>query len=166
MTFSWPAITGATGYLISTNGGSSFVAPSGGATGLTHTVSGLPGNTTVSILVKAIGVTACETSLNAGPVSGTTLSTREIFVPNAFTPNDDSYNDFFSVFMGEAVTINQCRLYNRWGQLVYDSPDAEWDGLDLKKRICAMGVYVYRITYSIEGDATEYIKEGNVTLIR
>ncbi len=117
---------------------------------------------TYTLIVSEIGSGCSDTDDVVICVNPTTY----FYVPNAFTPNDDSYNDFFSVFIGEAVTINQCRLYNRWGQLVYDSPDAEWDGLDLKKRICAMGVYVYRITYSIEGDATEYIKEGNVTLIR
>lgn len=164
LTFSWSAITGATGYLISTNGGSTFVAPSSGANGLTHTVSGLPGNTTVSILVKATGASACETSLNAGPVSGTTLSTREIFVPNAFTPNNDGKNDVVKVFGNYMASID-FRIFNQWGQLIFQTTDPAtgWDGKH-KGVLQPVGVYAYSLKV-IRQDGTEVVKKGAINLI-
>lgn len=164
LTFSWSAITGATGYLISTNGGNSFVAPSSGATGLTHTVSGLPGNTTVSILVKATGVSVCETSLNAGPVSGTTLSTREIFVPNVFTPNNDGKNDVVKVF-GNYMASVDFRIFNQWGQLIFQTTDPAtgWDGKH-KGVLQPVGVYAYSLKV-IRQDGTEVVKKGAINLI-
>ncbi len=164
LTFSWPAVTGATGYLISTNGGSSFVVPSSGAAGLTHTVNGLPGNTTVTVLVKATGANACETSLNAGPVSGTTLSTREIFVPNAFTPNGDGKNDVVKVFGNYIATID-FRIFNQWGQLIFQSTDLAtgWDGKH-KGVLQPVGVYAYTLKVTRQ-DGTEVTKKGAINLI-
>jgi gliding motility-associated-like protein len=164
LTFSWPAVTGATGYLISTNGGSSFVAPSSGSAGLTHTVSGLPGNTTVTVLVKATGVNACETSLNAGPVSGTTLSTREIFVPNAFTPNGDGKNDVVKVF-GNYIASIDFRIFNQWGQLIFQSTALAtgWDGKH-KGVLQPVGVYAYTLKVTRQ-DGTVVAKKGSINLI-
>ncbi|MFM1857747.1 MAG: hypothetical protein RLZ05_807 [Bacteroidota bacterium] len=164
LTFSWPAVTGATGYLISTNGGSSFSTPSSGAAGLTHTVNGLPGNTTVTILVKATGANACETSLHAGPVSGTTLSTREIFVPNAFTPNGDGKNDVVKVYGNYIATID-FRIFNQWGQLIFQSTDLAtgWDGKH-KGVLQPVGVYAYTLKVTRQ-DGTEVSKKGAINLI-
>lgn len=164
LTFSWPAVPGATGYLVSTNGGSTFSISSAGAAGLSHTITGLPGNTTVSLLVKATGASPCETSLNAGPVSGTTLSTREIFVPNAFTPNNDGKNDIVKVF-GNYIGSIDFRIFNQWGQLLFQTTDPAmgWDGKH-KGVLQPVGVYVYTLKV-IRQDGTEVIKKGSINLI-
>lgn len=46
-----------------------------------------------------------------------------ISVPNVFTPGNDGLNDEFVVTWGGMCSL-RCKLYNRWGELVY-----EWDGL-------------------------------------
>jgi gliding motility-associated-like protein len=164
LTFSWPAVTGATGYQISTNGGSTFSAPSSGLTGLTHTIDGLPGNTTVAILVRAVGAKICETSLPAGPVSGTTLSTREIFVPNAFTPNNDGKNDLVKVF-GNYINTIDFRIFNQWGQLIFQTTDPAqgWDGKH-KGKLQPVGVYAY-VLKVVRQDGTIVNKKGSINLI-
>lgn len=164
LTFSWPAVTGATGYQISTNGGSTFSAPSSGAAGLSHTIDGLPGNTTVAILVRAIGAKICETSLPGGPVSGTTLSTREIFVPNAFTPNNDGKNDILKVF-GNYISTIDLRIFNQWGQLIFQTTDPTqgWDGKH-KGKLQPVGVYAY-ILKVVRQDGTVVNKKGSINLI-
>ncbi|MDF2192140.1 gliding motility-associated C-terminal domain-containing protein [Paraflavitalea sp. CAU 1676] len=51
-------------------------------------------------------------------------------IPNAFTPNNDRVNDQLAVrYMGH-IQLTYFRIYNRWGQLVFESsrPDAAWDG--------------------------------------
>lgn len=164
LTFSWPAVTGATGYQISTNGGSTFATPSSGAAGLSHTIDGLPGNTTVAILVRAIGAKICETSLPAGPVSGTTLSTREIFVPNAFTPNNDGKNDLVKVF-GNYINTIDFRIFNQWGQVIFQTTDPAqgWDGKH-KGKLQPVGVYAY-ILKVVRQDGTIVNKKGSINLI-
>lgn len=164
LTFSWGAVTGATGYLVSVDGGSSFTAPSSGGNGLTHTVNNLPGNTTVSIWVKALGQKPCETSTVAGPIAGTTLSTREIFVPNVFTPNGDGKNDQLKVFGNYIATID-LRIFNQWGQLLYQTndPAAGWDGKH-KGQLQPVGVYAYTLKVTRQ-DGTVVTKKGSINLI-
>ena len=52
-----------------------------------------------------------------------------LYVPNAFTPNNDGVND---VFKAEGVNIRgyQMHIYNRWGQLIFtsDDPEEPWLG--------------------------------------
>jgi len=164
LTFSWAAIANATGYQISTNGGSTFSTPSSGATGLTHTINGLPGNTTVVLFVRAIGAKICETSAPAGPVSGTTLSTKEIFVPNAFTPNNDGKNDVVKVF-GNYISTIDFRIFNQWGQLIYQTTDPTqgWDGKH-KGKLQPVGVYAY-VLKVVRQDGTIVNKKGSINLI-
>jgi gliding motility-associated-like protein len=164
LTFSWGAIAGATGYLVSVDGGNNFFAPSSGSNGLIHTVDNLPGNTSVSLWVKAVGVTPCETSEIAGPVSGTTLSTREIFVPNAFTPNGDGKNDVLKVYGNYIATID-LRIFNQWGQLIYQTtdPTTGWDGKH-KGQLQPVGVYAYTLKV-VRQDGTIVTKKGSINLI-
>lgn len=53
-----------------------------------------------------------------------------IFVPNAFTPNDDGYNDILRPILAGFKQLNFFRVYNRFGQLIYQTqrPGDGWDG--------------------------------------
>ena len=55
---------------------------------------------------------------------------EKLYIPNAFTPNDDGKNDFFEVF-GDDFTEFQLVLLNRWGQKVFEtnSTSRTWDGV-------------------------------------
>ncbi len=61
VTFSWAAVTGATAYQVSVNGGT-FITPSSGATGLTHTVTGIVGSQSTCIIVRALATITCQNS--------------------------------------------------------------------------------------------------------
>ncbi|GAB4409951.1 MAG: hypothetical protein OHK0039_13970 [Bacteroidia bacterium] len=88
-----------------------------------------------------------------------------LFVPNAFTPNNDGDNDVFYIY---APNIAQAELsiYNRWGQLLYRSFDlqAGWDG-SYKGRGVPEGVYVFTIE-GVGVDGTPVSRSGTVTLFR
>lgn len=75
-------------------------------------------------------------------------------IPNAFTPNGDGENDFFKIYFGNVqCKIDYLQIYNRWGELVFDSNrdnTFEWDGR-YRGELCAEGIYVY----IIKGDAFE-----------
>ncbi len=88
-----------------------------------------------------------------------------IDVPTAFTPNGDGSNDIFFVRGGAVETMN-VKVYNRWGEMVFESNSLEqgWDGI-YKGKPQEMDAYAYVLHATfIDGSATQ--KQGNVTLIR
>ncbi|MHC1708497.1 MAG: gliding motility-associated C-terminal domain-containing protein [Bacteroidales bacterium] len=71
----------------------------------------------------------------------------DIWVPNAFTPDMDGKNDFFSAIC-MSCTEMEMQVYNRWGEVIFESTslDATWDGtFDGDK--CPVGIYVYSIKF-------------------
>jgi gliding motility-associated-like protein len=68
-------------------------------------------------------------------------------LPNVFTPNNDGINDFFRpiepYYFVEKIDI---KIYNRWGQLMYETedPDINWDGRNFQSgKLVNDGVYFY-----------------------
>ncbi len=86
-------------------------------------------------------------------------------MPNAFTPNGDGKNDIFRIPPGHEIESGLFRVFNRWGEQVFQSRDLSkgWDGT-IKNIQQQSGVF----TYIIEG--TQYNKKlqlkGTVMLIR
>ena len=94
-----------------------------------------------------------------------------IFVPNAFTPDQDLINDYFNA-KGNNIEDYQMFIYDRWGELIFHSESLEdhWDGT-YKNRKCQIDVYVWRIYYSVESlENSNYRikkqKTGRVSLLR
>lgn len=93
------------------------------------------------------------------------------FLPNTFSPNGDGSNDIFYV-RGKGVNrIESLRVFNRWGQMVFEkrnfSPNdanAGWDGTFNGKR-ADMDVYIYIAEVICENSQIVALK-GDVTLIR
>jgi len=70
-----------------------------------------------------------------------------VFVPTAFTPNNDGLNDVFEV-KGNGVSTFQIRIYNRWGGLVFFSDNLEigWNGIEeTSGEVLDNGTYLYNI---------------------
>jgi len=92
------------------------------------------------------------------------------YLPNAFTPNGDGLNDKFGpVRKFDYVNKFHMSIYNRWGQLIFDTSNLNqgWDGT-FKGEACQAGVYVYRIVYQDFGMGAQENKvmEGTVVLVR
>ncbi len=86
-------------------------------------------------------------------------------VPNAFTPNGDNQNDVLYV-RGQGVKEIDFRIYNRWGELVFESSEMNkgWDGT-YKGEPQEMEAYGYYLRAVFRNNkVTE--KKGNVTLMR
>lgn len=67
-------------------------------------------------------------------------------LPNVFTPDGDGYNDFLIPFPYSFVEKIDLKIFNRWGQLVFETnnPDVNWDGKNaFTKMDCSDGVYFY-----------------------
>ena len=94
----------------------------------------------------------------------------KIFVPNAFTPNNDGTNDYFQI-----QTIAQCfidwetKIYNRWGQVVWsaESPDDKWYGESFGKlHYNPDGAYIYTIDAVGKLPSATQRVQGHVTIFR
>ncbi|MBB6111408.1 gliding motility-associated C-terminal domain-containing protein [Mucilaginibacter lappiensis] len=167
ITFTWAAVTGATGYQISLDNGQHFVAPSTGAAGLSHTVSGLQPGASATIIVRATGNSACQLSANSAAVTGTTSNPfgNGLFIPNAFTPNGDGNNDILYVY-GTTISTLTLSIYDQWGELQFKSTNkaSGWDGT-YKGNKQPVGVYVYYVEATMN-DGQVIKKKGTVTLLR
>jgi len=87
-------------------------------------------------------------------------------VPNIISPNGDGANDFFKIKYEGVNDVSLLRIYNRWGELIFETNNIEtlWDGT-FKGQKLNPGVYVYYF----EGhclDNKPFTKTGNVTLLK
>lgn len=89
----------------------------------------------------------------------------DAFVPNTFTPNGDGQNDILFV-RGLKVEEVYFAVYNRWGEMVFETKDKDkgWDGI-YKGKPADVGVFGWYLKAKCF-DGTDRFKKGNVTLIR
>jgi gliding motility-associated-like protein len=71
----------------------------------------------------------------------------KVYVPNAFSPNNDGINDLFEIY-GNGFAPVQLKIFNRWGGLVFSQTgnDFRWNG-EVKGKPAQPGVYVYLLDY-------------------
>jgi len=173
---------GVTGNLSGVNAGTDVTIISGTSTQLNGTVPS--GATILWTPSTGLSCTTCEDPL-ASPTQTTiyilTASQNgctgsdtvivfvdvicgELFVPTAFSPNEDGQNDFVYV-MGNCITNLEFFIYDRWGEKVFETKDAAygWDGTYRGKKMDA-AVFVYYLTAMVNGQ--EVTKQGNITLIK
>ncbi len=120
-----------------------------------------PGNYSLKVQTERLGCTGY----------GTIEIGKDCFVdiPNAFTPNGDGLNDYFfpGKWLRKGVSQFHLQVFNRWGQLIYETRAKEGLGWDGKGQRIEQpgGVYIYRMDVSyINGRTEQY--EGNVNLMR
>ena len=89
-----------------------------------------------------------------------------IYVPSAFTPNDDGTNDRLRPLAVGIKNIDNFSIYNRWGQLLF-STKINGDGWDGKIKGLAQntGTFVWTVK-AIDYMGKIYFQKGTVTLIR
>ncbi len=94
-----------------------------------------------------------------------------VFVPNTFTPNGDGLNDYFWVSADGISTISLFRVYDRWGEKIFEArniapnkPELGWDG-KYKSQPLTPDVYVYYLEYKC-GDNRDIFLKGDISLIR
>ncbi|MDZ7845321.1 MAG: gliding motility-associated C-terminal domain-containing protein [Owenweeksia sp.] len=92
-----------------------------------------------------------------------------LFIPNAFTPNDDKLNDSFEIAHKCDISRFELQIFNRWGEMVFssDSPERSWDG-NFNGRPAPMGAYHYSLVYAWKVYGVERTREsrGRINLIR
>ncbi len=86
-------------------------------------------------------------------------------IPSAFTPNNDELNDTFKVLVFGNFQVAEFKVFNRWGQVVFEgSGDSAWDGR-FKGKNAPADVYAYQAVLRLP-DNSEKTVRGEVALIR
>lgn len=92
------------------------------------------------------------------------------FVPNAFTPDGDDYNNEFKPVMTAGYDIYDYHLtiFNRWGEIVFESYDAEygWDGTYGNNGLVEDGVYVWQLQFGETMSDKVHKRVGHVSILR
>ena len=94
------------------------------------------------------------------------------YVPNTFTPDKDDFNEVFQPVFTSGFDPFDFKLliFNRWGEVVFESNDAEigWDGTygESSQRIVKDGTYVWKIIYKTEGIDERQTVVGHVNVIK
>jgi gliding motility-associated-like protein len=113
-------------------------------------------NCGIDTIFKNLTVVKCDSA----------VADCQLFVPSAFTPNNDGKNDNFNSQTICPTEQFECLIYNRWGELIFKTTKQtdKWDG-KYKGADCSAGVYIYLIKYKFP---SQPIKKdyGSITLIR
>jgi len=117
--------------------------------------------TTYTLTVK--NSNGCELSFNTPPIQ---VLAPVFDIPSAFTPDGDGVNDFFNVVYRGKIDIVTFKIFNRWGQQIYNNETVStgWDGKQ-NGTDSPSDVYVYYIVIKYP-DGKEFIKKGDLTLFR
>jgi gliding motility-associated-like protein len=91
-----------------------------------------------------------------------------LYVPNAFSPNGDGFNDHFMA-LGDMINpdVFEFRIFNRWGELIWqtddflNSWDGTWNGMEVP-----IGVYVWKIKAKDLYTDEIYELRGSVTVVK
>ena len=91
-----------------------------------------------------------------------------VYIPTAFSPNDDGTNDVFLPLFSSPVRPEGflLRIWDRWGSLTHETtnPEEGWDGTDELQPV-PPGVYVYVLSYTV-GDGERRQRSGTVNMLR
>lgn len=102
------------------------------------------------------------------PVPEEIVEDDGVTIPTAFSPNDigSELNNTFSILVDETVSTIDFFIYDRWGELIFESANLyfSWDGT-YKGKNCMSGIYAYQMVI-IYNDNIKKIKTGNITLLR
>ncbi len=96
----------------------------------------------------------------------------ELFIPNAFSPNDDGINDLLEIYTGRDVAmIERFAIFDRWGGILFEEKNCSagqiqcaWDGRSNTKKL-QEGIYVYLVEARFIDEAIKTFA-GDVLLIR
>jgi len=121
-----------------------------------------PSTTSDSIQVNLTQAQTIVAHYTEGPA----VVLGNVFIPTAFSPNGDQNNDMFWLHGLEPSQTFVFRVFNRWGQLVFETTSMAngWDG-NTNGKPNPSDVYAYMIEVT-NPDGTTESKSGNITLMR
>jgi gliding motility-associated-like protein len=122
------------------------------------------------IKLNARSEEGCESSLER---EFEVKNATKLFLPNAFTPNNDHLNNYFKPIATESIFSYQMMIFNRWGEKVFEWTGANskapevgsWDG-KIKGELAPVGVYMVIVNYNTDCslDKNIYDTQAKTTL--
>jgi gliding motility-associated-like protein len=120
----------------------------------------------------SVSVTDSNNCTSRDSIRVTTIcNANNYFIPNTFSPNNDGVNDFFYPRGKSLYNIQSMRVFNRWGQMVFERKDfpanaaaSGWDGT-FNGHPAPADVYVYIVEVVCDNAQVIPLK-GDITLIR
>lgn len=87
-------------------------------------------------------------------------------VPDAFSPNNDGYNDVWFVKTNNITNFN-LNIFNRWGKLIFNTTDIlnGWNGTDQNGNDAELDAYIYQIT-ATDPNNNLIEKKGTILLLK
>lgn len=118
------------------------------------------------IQLKVVSEHNCvDTTERIIPIKSITL----FYVPNAFTPDGDEFNNVFKPVMGANFDPFNYHfyVYNRWGQLIFESHDhtVGWDGT-YNGKLVQSGEYIWTLKFKEKFSSTFIIENGIINLLK
>ncbi len=136
------------------------------------------GSTEQSFVARDAGVYTVEVSDQCETITHDIevlwgIDNREsfIYMPNAFSPNEDSVNDKYRGYLSSGIELvsYELMIFDRWGNMLFSTENIEegWDGI-LNNRDMNAAVYVYWMTANVLscGRVIEVFKKGDIVLVR
>lgn len=113
-------------------------------------------------------IVAVPTAMSNGNVESNILEIiykSKVAFPNAFSPDGDGTNDIFN-FESRYITAVRMKIYNRWGELVYQTTEVGrgWDG-NINGKPAPLGTYIHHTELTDDMGIT-FVKSGEIILIR
>ena len=125
-----------------------------------------------SSVVYSISLTVTDTFSGCSITTDHTLELEKniiFYVPNSFTPDNDSYNNIFQPIFTEGFDPYDFKLniYNRWGEIIFTSNDSEigWNGTYNGKPV-QLGVYIWSIEYGTKFSDQKFFEKGHINLLK
>jgi hypothetical protein len=104
-----------------------------------------------------LGLTLALTSLNAS---------SQVYVPNAFSPDDNGVNDVFMAVSSDTLDSYDLQIYSVSGELLFHSTDINYGWLGGVYYYAPAGIYPYKLTYKRYNVTKETVMYGCVKLLR
>lgn len=118
-------------------------------------------------VVSVIVGNECETV--SGSLEVLECEVCEVYVPNAFSPNDDGINDQFLPFSDCMLEEYELKIFDRWGSIVFesDAPTKGWTGAARSEKT-GTGVYVWMLRFTVieNNQPREVEMSGDVLVVR
>jgi gliding motility-associated-like protein len=91
----------------------------------------------------------------------------KVYIPTAFTPNQDGTNDLFRALGVDLVTSFHLKIFNRWGEMIFETKDKTkgWNGR-YKRAEADTGVYIYVLEFVESISPEQQYRKGTFLLIR
>jgi gliding motility-associated-like protein len=118
-------------------------------------------NTSYTVQLYVQNSFACSDTITQ---KTSTFNNNQFFIPNAFSPNGDQFNETIQI---HGITNEACsfKIFNRWGELIYETQNnSPWDGY-YQNQACMQGVYMY-IAYIQSKHKGPIELRGSLTLLK